>query len=171
MNAITAIALVASLTTCLLPQGTAFGADPVLDGVKRPAQPDHAPVLIPPPKTPDPLVGSLAISPNAMSRHILRDVGTMLPSRSDSPADWYAGVEPLHDCGEPRLLPPCVPPPPCHPSMPPQPFDLIDVPEMPTSGQRYRGPCCPRTGTHYDSPLPRIHRMHDRAFDWFYLTK
>ena len=83
MNAITAIAIVASLTTCLLPQGTAFGADPVLDGVKRPAQPDHAPVLIPPPKTPDPLVGSPAISPNAMSRHILRDVGTMLPSRSD----------------------------------------------------------------------------------------
>ena len=95
----------------------------------------------------------------------------MLPPRSDSPADWQAGVEPLHACGEPRLLPPCVPPPPCHPSNPPRPFDLIGVAGMPTRGPIYRGPCQPRTGTHDCGPLPRVHRVHDRAFDWFYRTK
>lgn len=95
----------------------------------------------------------------------------MLPQRTDSPADWQAGVEPLHSCGEPRLLPPCVPPPPCHPAYPPRPFDLIGVAGMPTRGPIYRGPCQPKTGTHDCGPLPRVHRVHDRAFDWFYRAK
>jgi hypothetical protein len=95
----------------------------------------------------------------------------MLPPRTDSPADWQAGVEPLHSCGEPRLLPPCVPPPPCHPANPPRPFDLIGVAGMPTRGPIYRGPCQPRTGTHDCGPLPRVHRVNDRAFDWFYRAK
>ena len=95
----------------------------------------------------------------------------MLPPRTDSPADWQAGLEPLHSCGEPRLLPPCVPPPPCHPANPPRPFDLIGVAGMPTRGPIYRGPCQPRTGTHDCGPLPRVHRAHDRAFDWFYRAK
>gem|GEM_PF-4606326 len=99
------------------------------------------------------------------------EVASMLPPRTDSPSDWYAGLEPLHHCGEPQLLPPCVPPPPCHPSYPPQPFDLISVTGRPTDGPRYRGPCCPRKGTHDDGPLPRVHRLHDHAFDMFYRTK
>ena len=98
-------------------------------------------------------------------------LATMLPPRTDSPADWHAGVEPLHSCGEPRLLPPCVPPPPCHPANPPRPFDLVGVNGVPTCGPIYRGPCQPRTGTHDGGPLPRMHRLHDRAFDWFYRPK
>ncbi|MFM7244578.1 MAG: hypothetical protein ACKO40_10480 [Planctomycetaceae bacterium] len=80
-------------------------------------------------------------------------------------------VEPLHHCGEPRLLPTCVPPPPCHPSQPPQPFDLVGVRGAPTCGPIYRGPCAPRTGTHDDEPLPRVHRVHDRMVDWFYAPR
>lgn len=94
-----------------------------------------------------------------------------LPPRTDSLADWSATVEPLHHCGEPRLLPTCVPPPPCHPSQPPQPFDLVGVRGTPTCGPIYRGPCAPRTGTHDDGPLPRIHRIHDRMVDWFYAPR
>lgn len=92
----------------------------------------------------------------------------LLPPRTDSPADWHATVEPLHRCGEPRLLPTCVPPAPCHPSEPPCPYDLVGVHGAPTRGPIYGGPCCPRTGTHDGGPLPRLHRVHDRMVDWFY---
>lgn len=95
----------------------------------------------------------------------------LLPGRSDSIYDWNAPLEPLHRCGEPRLLPTCVPPPPCHPALPPQPFDLVGMPGAPTCGPIYHGPCAPRTGTHDCGPHPRIHRMHDRLFDWFYAPR
>ena len=95
----------------------------------------------------------------------------LLPPRSDTAADWYAPLEPLHRCGEPRLLPTCVPPPPCHPALPPQPLDLVGLPGAPTCGPIYRGPCAPRTGTHDDCPHPRIQRLHDRLFDWFYTPR
>jgi hypothetical protein len=99
-------------------------------------------------------------------------VAKLLKPRSDSQADWIAPLEPLHHCGEPRLLPPrCVPPPPCHPAQPPHPYDLVGVAGESTAGPIYRGPCCPRTGTHDDGPLPRVHRAHDRLFDWFYMWK
>jgi hypothetical protein len=94
-----------------------------------------------------------------------------LPVRSDHPSDWSAGAEPLHHCGEPRWIEPCIPMPPCHPSHPPHPYDLVGVAGDPTCGPIYRGPCCPRTGTHDDAPLPRIHRVNDRLFDAFYWTK
>ena len=95
----------------------------------------------------------------------------MLPPRSDQAADWYAPLEPLHHCGEPRLLPTCVPPPPCHPALPPRPLDLVGVHGAPTCGPIYHGPCAPRTGSHDDGPHPRIHRVHDRLFDWFYAPR
>lgn len=99
-------------------------------------------------------------------------VARLLAPRTDSWADWRAPLEPLHHCGEPRLLPPrCVPPPPCHPAEPPHPYDLVGASGEPTAGPIYRGPCCPRTGTHDDGPLPRVHRVHDRLFDWFYMWK
>lgn len=98
-------------------------------------------------------------------------LATMLPPRSDSAVDWYAPLEPLHRCGEPRLLPTCVPPPPCHPARPPRPFDLIGMAGLPTCGPIYGGPCAPRTGTRDDGPHPRIHRVHDRMFDWFYAPR
>jgi len=94
-----------------------------------------------------------------------------LPLRSDRPGDWSAGAEPLHHCGEPRWIEPCIPLPPCHPSHPPHPFDLVGVAGDPTCGPIYRGPCCPRTGTHDDGPLPRLHRVNDRFFDAFYRAK
>lgn len=98
-------------------------------------------------------------------------LATMLPQRSDRAVDWYAPLEPLHRCGEPRLLPTCVPPPPCHPALPPRPLDLVGMAGAPTCGPIYRGPCAPRTGTHDDGPHPRIHRVHDRLFDWFYAPR
>jgi len=94
-----------------------------------------------------------------------------LPSRTDRPADWQAGLEPLHRCGEPRWIEPCIPPPPCHPALPPHPYDLVGVAGDPTCGPIYRGPCCPRTDTHDDGPWPRMHRVHDRLFDHFYRPK
>jgi hypothetical protein len=95
----------------------------------------------------------------------------LLPPRSDTALDWHAPLEPLHRCGEPRLLPTCVPPPPCHPALPPRPFDLVGLAGAPTCGPIYRGPCAPRTGTHDAGPHPRIHRIHDRMFDWFYAPR
>lgn len=122
-------------------------------------------------KLPDPLKGTEQIDPAKTGVDAEKVLSRMLPSRSDSLADWQAGIEPLHSCGEPRLLPPCVPPPPCHPSQPPWPYDLIGVAGTPTCGPIYRGPCEPRTGSHDDSHLPRIHRLHDRFFDWFYTAR
>jgi hypothetical protein len=98
-------------------------------------------------------------------------LATMLPPRSDNASDWFAPLEPLHRCGEPRLLPTCVPPPPCHPALPPQPLDLVGMHGAPTCGPIYHGPCAPRTGTHDDGPHPRVHRAHDRLFDWFYAPR
>jgi hypothetical protein len=86
-------------------------------------------------------------------------------------AEEAAPLEPLHRCGEPRLLPTCVPPPPCHPAEPPRPLDLVGVRGAPTCGPIYGGPCAPRTGTHDDGPLPRLHRVHDRMVDWFYAPR
>jgi hypothetical protein len=94
-----------------------------------------------------------------------------LPLRSDRASDWLAGSEPLHHCDEPRWIEPCIPLPPCHPSHPPHPDDLVGVAGDPTCGPIYRGPCCPRTGTHDDGPLPRLHWVNDRLFDAFYQAK
>lgn len=106
------------------------------------------------------------------SKTTIDEILTMtLPGRSDRPVDWRAGPEALHRCGDPRWIEPCIPPPPCHPSLPPHPLDLVGVPGDPTSGPIYRGPCCPRTGTHDDGRLPGVHRLQDRLFDAFYRTK
>ncbi len=126
---------------------------------------------LPPATKLDPLAGTLTVDPAVTGKDAEEVMSKLLLPRSDLPSDWQAGLEPLHYCGEPRWLPPCVPPPGCHPALPPQPYDLIGAIGMPTSGPRYRGPCCPKTGTHDDGPLPRVHRVHDRAFDWFYRTK
>lgn len=123
------------------------------------------------PQTSDPLAGTVPMSPAVTGADVEQRLATTLPPRTDSPADWDAGVEPLHYCGEPRVLPPCVPPPPCHPTQPPHPLDLVGVRGAATCGPTYRGPCSPRTGTHDNGPLPRVHRLHDRAFDWFYRPK
>ena len=92
----------------------------------------------------------------------------MLPARSDTLADWQAGAPCLHHRGEPRILPPCIPPAPCHPAYPPYPADLVGARGLPTCGPRYQGPCQPRLGTHDQGPLPRLHAVCDAAFDAFY---
>jgi hypothetical protein len=122
-------------------------------------------------KLPDPLRGTQLVSPDATGQEADKILVKMLRPRSDSWADWTAPLEPLHRCGEPRALPPCVPPPPCHPSMPPTPYDLVGIPGEPSGGPIYRGPCQPRTGTHDDCPHPYLHRLSDRLFDAFYMWK
>jgi hypothetical protein len=120
---------------------------------------------------PDPLAGSKWIDPATTGPDAETILASLLPLRSDVPLDWVAPLEPLHDCGEPRILPPCVPPPPCHPALPPQPFDLVGVRGEPTCGPIYGGPCAPRTGSRDDGRLPRLHRVPDRLFDWFYRSR
>ena len=119
----------------------------------------------------DPLRGTPLISPQATGQDANKIMAKMLKPRSDSWADWFAPIEPLHRCGEPRALPPCVPPPPCHPSLPPQPYDLVGVQGTPSCGPIYDGPCQPRTGTHDECPHPYLHRLSDRFFDVFYMWK
>ena len=122
-------------------------------------------------KKTDPLKGTQRISPEKTGQDASQVMAKMLKPRTDSWADWQAPLEPLHRCGEPRALPPCVPPPPCHPSMPPVPYDLVGVQGVPSGGPIYEGPCRPRTGTHDDCPHPHLHRLYDRFFDAFYMWK
>ena len=122
-------------------------------------------------KLPDPLKGTPLMSPERTGQDASKVLAKMLKPRSDSWADWNAPLEPLHRCGEPRALSPCVPPPPCHPSQPPAPYDLVGVHGVPSDGPIYEGPCRPRTGTHDDCPHPRLHRLYDRFFDAFYMWK
>ena len=122
-------------------------------------------------KLSDPLKGTPWISPEKTGQEANKVLAKMLKPRSDSWADWNAPIEPLHWCGEPRALPPCVPPPPCHPSMPPAPYDLVGIQGVPSGGPIYEGPCQPRTGTHDDCPHPHVHRLYDRFFDLFYKWK
>jgi len=119
----------------------------------------------------DPLRGTEKIDPATTGPDAMAATAALLPPRTDTAFDWRAPLEPLHHCGEPRLLPTCVPPPPCHPSLPPHPFDLVGVRGGPTCGPIYRGPCAPRTGSRDDGPHPRLHRVHDRLFDWFYTPR
>jgi len=120
---------------------------------------------------PDPLAGTPPIKPEQTGQSAEQILARLARPRTDSWADWVAPLEPLHYCGEPRALAPCVPPPPCHPSRPPAPYDLVGDRGEPTCGPIYGGPCAPRTGTHDDGPHPRFHRVHDRFFDWFYMWK
>lgn len=120
---------------------------------------------------PDPLAGTPRIDPATTGPDAEAILASLLPPRSDSAADWHAPLEPLHHCGEPRRLPPCVPPPPCHPALPPCPYDLVGIHGMPTCGPRYGGPCAPRTGSRDDGRLPLLHRVPDRVFDWFYRSR
>lgn len=122
-------------------------------------------------KMPDPLKGTPRTSPEKTGQAAEKVLAKMLPLRSDSWADWSTSLEPLYRCGEPRALPPCVPPPPCHPSMPPAPFDLVGDRGVPSCGPIYDGPCQPRTGTHDNATYPYLHRLADRFFDAFYMWK
>ena len=99
------------------------------------------------------------------------DAPEVIPTPGTLSGYWAATVECLYAPGEPRALPPCVPPPPCHPSAPPMPYDLVGVAGVPSCGPIYRGPCEPRMGTHDDLPFWRLHRVRDRLFDWFYTAK
>jgi hypothetical protein len=120
---------------------------------------------------PDPLAGTPRIDPATTGVDAERNLATMLPPRNDSPLDWQAELEPLHDCGEPRALPPCVPPPPCHPAAPSMPYDLVGVGGVPSCGPIYRGPCAPRSAATHAGPFRWLHALHDRLFDLFYRSR
>jgi len=157
----------AVLAACIPCGGAALRAADVADALVAVQHRSAADAGLPP----DPLAGSPWIDPATTGPDAETILATLLPPRSDEPLDWVAPLEPLHACGEPRLLPPCVPPPPCHPALPPSPFDLVGVRGAPTCGPIYAGPCAPRTGSHDDGRLPRLHRVPDRLFDWFYRTR
>lgn len=151
---------------CLVAATATSAADLAFALAERQVSPAAAGV-----NAPDPLAGTPQIDPATTGPDAEAVLASMLPPRSDSPADWYAPLEPLHACGEPRILPPCVPPPPCHPALPPHPYDLVGMRGEPTCGPIYGGPCAPRTGTHDAGRLPRLHRVPDRFFDWFYRSR
>jgi hypothetical protein len=139
-------------------------------GPRRPRRlPSATPLPAPPP--PDPLAGTPRIDPATTGVDAERIVATLLPPRSDAPRDWVAPLEPLHACGEPRALPPCVPPAPCHPARPPAPLDLVGVAGMPSCGPIYRGPCEPRSGTRHEGPWRWLASAHDRLVDFFYTSR
>lgn len=120
---------------------------------------------------PDPLAGTPRIDPATTGADAERTIATMLPPRDDGPSDWQSPLEPLHDCGEPRALPACVPPPPCHPAAPPVPYDLVGVGGVPSCGPIYRGPCNPRSAGTHTGPFRWLHAVHDRLFDLFYRSR
>ena len=120
---------------------------------------------------PDPLQNTPKIDPATTGRESEEILAEMLPARTDTFADWVTSAESLHDCGEPRALPACVPGPPCHPSMPSQPYDLVGLRGVPSGGPIYSGPCAPRTGSHDGCHFPHAHPLWDRWFDWFYRWK
>ena len=121
--------------------------------------------------TPDPLAGTPWVDPATSGVDAERALATMLPPRTDAPPDWQAPLEPLHDCGEPRALPPCVPPAPCHPAAPPAPYDLVGAGGVPSCGPIYRGPCAPRSATVHGGPFRWMHALQDRLFDLFYRSR
>jgi len=117
-------------------------------------------------------VGQLATAP----LHVSRTSQAPEAARHSVPAGWnvsagQAPLEPLHACGEPRALPPCVPPAPCHPADPPAPYDLVGVAGVPSCGPIYRGPCAPRSATVHEGPFRWLHALHDRFFDLFYRSR
>ena len=128
------------------------------------------PEAVPPPAA-DPLAGTPRIDPSTTGADAEQTLATMLPPRSDAARDWVAPLEPLHHCGEPRALPPCVPPPPCHPAAPSAPYDLVGVGGVPSCGPIYRGPCAPRSATAHEGPFRWLHALHDRFFDLFYRSR
>lgn len=147
--------------TCWLPALAFLAALPVAAGTASARQGG----------LPDPLRGTPQIAPSVTGPDAEAIMSRLLPPRSDTPADWHAPLEPLHDCGEPRALPPCVPPPPCHPSSPPRPYDLIGVAGCPSCGPIYRGPCAPRAGSPVNRHAGPLHGLHDRLFDRFYAPR
>lgn len=120
-------------------------------------------------------VDRLADTPRVDAAKTGQDAETLLrkllPPRSDTPSDWHAEGEHLYRPGEPCALAPCVPPPPCDPSQPPHPLDLVGVRGVPSCGPIYRGPCEPRSARNHHGLFAWYHHLCDRWFDHFYRSK
>ena len=98
------------------------------------------------------------VPPDATAESLLKE---LVPRRSDTLSDWHPQSDRLYQCGEPRILCPIIPPPPCHPTKPPFHFDLIGATGTPTGGPLYNGPCCPRAGSRDDCRWPVARRIQD----------
>ena len=105
------------------------------------------------------------VPPDATAESLLNE---LIPRRSDAISDWNPQPDSLYQCGEPRILCPIIPPPPCHPTKPPFCFDLIGDTGAPTRGPLYNGPCCPRAGSRDDCRWPVARHIHDTFVDYFY---
>jgi hypothetical protein len=105
------------------------------------------------------------VAVNATPESLLNE---LVPQRSDSPSDWQTYSDALYRCGEPRILCPAIPPPPCHPTQPPLLFDRVGNIGTPTHGPLYNGPCCPRAGSRDDCPWPIARHIQDTFTDYFY---
>lgn len=152
-------------------------AVPIPPGQIRPAlpplpAPQPAPAAAPTPTTADAApTDTVRVDAARTGRDADSLLQRLLPPRSDEVSDWYPSVECLHAAGEPRSLPPCVPPPPCDPSQPPQPYDLIGIAGVPSGGPIYRGPCEPRSARKHPWFSAWYHQVSDHLFDHFYRSK
>jgi len=140
--------------------GSAQPPEPV-----RPAPQPAATEVVEQAEPADPNQTGFEVSPDATPQSLLIE---LVPDRSDSPADWFAPLQRLYQCGEPRILCPLVPPPPCHPTQPPAPDDFVGVPGSPSSGPLYEGPCKPRAGSRDHCRWPTLRRLQDGFVDRFY---
>lgn len=113
----------------------------------------------------DPNQTGFEVAADATAASLLAE---LVPDRTDSVIDWAAPLERLYQCGEPRILCPLVPPPPCHPAQPPAPYDFVGVAGSPTGGPLYEGPCKPRAGSRDHCRWPTLRRWHDTFVDRFY---
>ena len=116
-------------------------------------------------QTANPNQTDFEVSADATAESLLNE---LVPRRSDTLSDWHPQSDRLYQCGEPRILCPIIPPPPCHPTQPPFHFDLIGDIGTPTGGPLYNGPCCPRAGSRDDYRWPVARRIHDTFVDYFY---
>ena len=150
---------------CLIVVATFFSYLPAVSRADEQKNTPQANLSSPQELTINPNQTDFEVESNATPESLLSE---LVPQRSDSPSDWQTHSDALYRCGEPRILCPTVPPPPCHPTQPPMQFDLIGVTGTPTHGPLYDGPCCPRAGSRDGCPWPAARHIRDAFTDYIY---
>ena len=116
----------------------------------------------------------LAINPNQTDFEVASNptlksrLNHLVPQRSDSPSDWQNHSDARYRYGEPRILCPTVPPPPCHPTQSTLQFDRVGITEIPTHGPLCNGPCCRRSESRDGCPWPIARYIQDAFTNYFY---